>query len=139
MTDQQPSRPWLPEEMYLMNARGLGREGLPATGPRVVASIPTAKEQRDMEWRSTEKWTRETIREIMRLGFEVDNVTPDLDSRDPGSTRVYLSGVGRSGMFLVLRACSDSQDGILIKRVTFGTQSWTARQAALWLRKRAAR
>lgn len=129
MTDQpnrhgKPSRPWTTPEMHAMDARRI------SAGPRVVRRVPTLGQQNAAEWRTIHRWTRELLREIGRLGYAAATVGEE--------GRVYLTDVGRGRFTLVLRADIDA-DGITVQRVMLGRESWTARQATLWLRKRAAR
>ena len=97
----------------------------------VVKRIPTVKQQADTAWRSQDSWTRETLRELARLGYDLVSVTPGED-RD---IRIYLVNVGAKALNVVVRVNADG----VITRVAISQQSLTARQAALWLHKRAAR
>jgi hypothetical protein len=139
MTNPRRARDWDILELDAGDARRIRRES------RTIHRIPTLKEQRDAAWRSTDKWTREAVREILRLGFDVACDSGDFSYLDlvveghGEMTRVYLTNVGRTRMTLTLCADADEQGGIIIRRVLFGDLSWTARQAALWLRKRSPR
>lgn len=120
-------RPWSIEELHEGDVRGLTRG--PYADQRVVHRVPTAAQQLDVQWRSTDKWTRALIKELIRLGYDVANITPEL---------VYLTNVGRLALTVVLRV--DSRvTGLTVARVTIGHASRTPRQATLWLRKRAPR
>jgi hypothetical protein len=98
---------------------------------RVVKRVPTVKQQTDRQWRSQERWTRELMREVARLDYDVRSIVPSGD----GPVRVYLENVGAKALSLVLRVEPDGH----VSRVACGRESWTARQAALWLRKRSPR
>ena len=126
----QPARTWNVEELAAANALRAPSATRQPAGPRVIRRIPTEREQCNIAWRSTDRWKKEVIRELARLGSSGATIGEE--------GRVYVSGVGRAGMTLVLRA-DVTADGITIRRVILGRESWTARQAALWLRKRAAR
>jgi hypothetical protein len=115
------------------------------TGTRTVRRIPTAAEQNTTAWRSTDRWTREVVRQIARLGGVVAADSADWGFADLSPTesaenliRVYLVRVGRSDMSLTL-SIVEAAGGIVVRRVQFGERSFTARQAALWLRQRVAR
>lgn len=102
---------------------------------RIIKRIPTLKQQVDADWRAADKWSREVRREIARLGYDVDeNQTLKSDGDEPG--RVYLTNVGAKALTVVVTV---EPETVKILRVTIGRESFTARQAALWLRKRAPR
>jgi hypothetical protein len=105
---------------------------------RIIKRIKTAKQQTDSEFRAQDKWSREVIRELTRLGYDPDPAvrTPDDDDGDSAVGRVYFTGVGARQLTVVVRT---EKDTARILRVTVGRESMTARQAALWLHKRAAR
>jgi hypothetical protein len=103
---------------------------------RVIRTVPTVREQTDAEFRAYDKWSKEVLRELARLGYTVDHWTYNREP-EPVGGRLYLRDVGRDRMLLVLRYAPRRLDGIRIERVAFGRGSWTARQAALWLRKKA--
>lgn len=107
---------------------------------RIIRRVPTAKQQTDIAWRATDRWTREVLREIGRLGYDVTSWTSD---DDPPVGRVYLGHVGAKDLTMVLRVVPDGDDRIRVERVMCaphsGHSGWTARQAALWLPKRASR
>jgi len=119
------SRPWDIRELDAGDARRLGR---------VIRRIPTAEEQAiadaNVQWRSTDKWTRALLCEVGRLGFEKTGIGED--------GRVYVIGVGQGRMILVLTADVDAT-GLTVQRVTFGRESWTAQEATAWLKQRTAR
>jgi len=98
------------------------------SGQRVVRKVPTLAEQTSALFRQSSRWTREVIRELARLGADIASIT---------DTHVYLINVGRNKMTITIRHTGEFP--VEIARVTFGRESWTARQAALWLRKRATR
>lgn len=94
---------------------------------RIIRRIPTEADRNNAAWRSLNKWTRELLRELGRLGYDVTGEVDD---------HTYLTNVGRAAMTLVLRADLTTGD---IQRVSYGQHSWTARQATLALRRKAAR
>jgi hypothetical protein len=91
---------------------------------------------RDSTFRAYEKWSQEVLEELARLGYTVDHWTYNQPG-EPVGGHLYLTDVGRDRMLIVLRYVTHSLDGIRILRVSSGRESWTARQAAPWLRKRA--
>jgi len=99
-------------------------------GERVVRRVPTTREQIDSTWRSSDRWTKELVRELARLGYDVESMVAE---------RVYLTNVGRAGATVVLRVNYERTDGIEVERVAIGRADLTARQATLALRRRAAR
>lgn len=128
MSDSTPRlpRPWDVREL----AAGDVLRHRPA---RVVRRVRSVAEQTAAAWKATDRWSREFVRQLDRLGH--DNMTF-------GSVgTIYINGVGRSGMTLVVRFDVEGfeVDGFRVLRVTFGRETFTARQAALWLRKRAAK
>lgn len=102
---------------------------------RIIRRIPTEKQQNDQAWRSTDRPTRQVLRELGRLGYDIASVTPNDEVDDEAAVRIYLRDVGAKGLNVVLRVALDGR----ITRVAVGRESFTARQALPWLRKRAAR
>jgi peptidoglycan hydrolase-like protein with peptidoglycan-binding domain len=102
---------------------------------RVIRRIPTAKQQTDQAWRAIDKPTRQVLRELARLGYDVNSVSPVDGEDDEAASRIYLTGVGARALNVVLRVAADGR----VTRVAVGHESFTVRQALLWLRKRAAR
>jgi hypothetical protein len=101
---------------------------------RIVKRIPTAKEQADVQWRAQDNWTRELMREVARLGYDVRSIVP-AEGEGPTAVRMYLENVGALALSLVLRIETDGH----VSRVASGRRSMTARQAALWLHTRSPR
>jgi len=105
---------------------------------RIIRRLPTVREQDDRLWREEEKWTREVMRELGRLGFDYGPIQTIERGDEPGDNavvRLYLKDVGARRITVVLRVRADGR----ITRVGSGGNSWTARQAALWLHKRSPR
>lgn len=89
-----------------------------------------------MQWRATDRPSRLVIAELGRLGFDITNVTTaDPEDEPRVAARVYLAGVGRKSLDVIIRL---GMDGTII-RVVSGAESFTARQALPWLKKKAAR
>jgi len=158
MTDRRGPRPWELEEMahaysstdgqMVPGLSGLHvtagehsnvvkihqrRQGLAADAPEYptpgkLYRLPRTRDSINALFRESSKATRDVIREIARLGYDVEEIANDY---------VALSGVGRGGMEIELH--HDGDLPLEIRQVRFGTQTWTAREAARWLRKRAAR
>src|SRR4051812_27270956 len=105
---------------------------------RSIRTVPTFKPPEHAEFRAYDKWSKELLRELARLGYTI-NSWGYTEPPDPVGSHIYLTDVGRSGLTIVLRAVTSGLDGIRIERVAVGRESFTARQAALWLRKRASR
>jgi hypothetical protein len=103
---------------------------------RIIKRIPTEKQQRDAEYRALDKWSRAVTQEITRLGYTSVSHTK-AEGDEPG--RVYFTGVGARDLTIVVRTVPNPEAAYRITRVLIGRDSMTARQAALWLRKRAAR
>lgn len=135
----RPARPWSIEEMHAGNA--LRRHPI---GGRIVKRILTADERRQADWLATDKHTRDLMRELYRLGFNIDG--------DTDNGRIMLSDVGRAKLTLILVHTTEGETPASVTRVFYGPipagvvrgelppdRGHTARQAALWLRKRAAR
>lgn len=132
MTDPTGPRPWDVRELAAGDVRGIRRR--PADGQRVVGRITGPAEGATTAWRSTDRWSRAVIRELDRLGHDPFTV-------GQRAGQIYATGVGRARMTLVITFDVEGfqVDDFTILRVTFGRETWTARQAALWLKARAAR
>jgi hypothetical protein len=104
---------------------------------RIIKRVPTVKQQADAAYRSLDKWTKAVTTEIGRLRYDDMVSTVVADGDEPG--RVYFTGVGAEGLTVILRTRADTDAPYRIERVVIGRESMTARQAALWLHKRAAR
>jgi hypothetical protein len=103
---------------------------------RVIRSIPTVKQQNDRAWRATDKPTRDVLRELGRLGYDLSSIAPaDPDDEPAVAARIYFTNVGAKALTMVARI---GMDGNLI-RLVVGDKSFTAKQALPWLRKRAPR
>lgn len=104
---------------------------------RIVRRIPTIQEQQADAWRAQERWTRELMRELARVGYDIvgNQVTDPDDEPADSAVRLYLDHVGAENMSMILRVSVGGR----VTRVLCGKDSFTARQAALWLRKRAPR
>jgi hypothetical protein len=135
----QPPRSWSTEELHAGNA--LRRRPV---GGHVVLRILTAQERRRADWLATDKNTRDLLRELYRLGFDIDG--------DTDNGRIMLSNVGRVRLTLFLVHTIEGETPAAVTRVFYGPipagqirgelppdRGHTARQAAAWLSKRAAR
>lgn len=104
---------------------------------RIIKRIATAKQQADARWRSGDKWSREVTRELARLGYDVDeSQTVKAVDDEPG--RTYFTNVGARALTVVVTS-EAAGPTYRILRVTIGRETFTARQAALWLHKRSPR
>jgi hypothetical protein len=109
---------------------------------RVIKAIPSLKQQADSQWRAADKWSREFMRELARVGYDGWDLPADAphpgtqhaDGDEPG--RVYFTGVGAQALTLVVRV--EPGTGKVL-RVACGRESMTARQATLWLHPKAPR
>ncbi len=116
--------------------------GLTATPPRrhraarTIRRIPTAQEVITELFRDADRWTRSVIRELARLGYDAEQDHPVPDGEV--YSRLYLTNVGAGGMILVLSLTPAGQT-VEIVSVTFGDTTWTAREAARFLKARKAR
>jgi hypothetical protein len=103
---------------------------------RIIKRIPTAKQQGDQAWRAIDKPTRDVLRELGRLGYAGVTCAVAEPEDDPQvAARLYFTGVGAKGIDLVARIALDGK----LLRIVSGKQSFTAKQALPWLRKRAPR
>jgi hypothetical protein len=124
-------RPWDVRELDAGNVRGLNVRGgstapdLPTPGK--LLQFPTTPAEINRTFSASSARTKDVIRELARLGYEVE---------DFGEAEVELTEVGQGRMKLTLFLAEEFP--IEIVRVRFGVNFWTARQAADWLRKRAA-
>ena len=62
-------------------------------GERVVRRVPTTREQIDSTWRSSDRWTKELVRELARLGYDVESMVAV--AQDDELTSLSL-GVGQA-------------------------------------------
>jgi hypothetical protein len=123
-----PRRPWDVRELAAGDVLRRSHRA-----ERVVRRVPTEAEAVTAAWRSSDRWSQAVIRELDRLGHD------SFSFGQPG--QIYVTGVGRTGFTLAIRFDVEGLkvDDFTVLRVTFGREVWTARQAALWLRKRAAK
>jgi hypothetical protein len=103
---------------------------------RILKRIPTVKQQDDKAWREQPNWTREVLHELGRLGYDLDAAVPiDAEDDATAAVRLHMSNVGARALTVVVRVSTGGE----VQRVAIGQDSFTARQAALWLHKRAPR
>lgn len=123
MRQPATSRPWDIRELHAGDARRLH----PPT--RIVRRVPTAAEQDEQVWRTSDAGTRELMRVLARLGYTIAAILP---------AEVHLTGVGAEQFAVILRADLDGTR-IRVRQVGIGGDTLTVRQATDRLRHRTAR
>ncbi len=104
--------------------------------PSVRGRVPATRQALDRLVKDSDRWTRAVIRELARLGYDLADDTPLMEGET--YSQIRLTGVGAGSMILTL-ALAPAGETVEVSSVTFGDTTWTAREAARWLKAREAR